>query len=112
MSTWHDNLPIHFDFMAPTYCETCGSYGVSLDIYIADDELPSVYGEWGCTGGFSWYPEDSYTGADLYRELIEAGYDEDMHFDEGCEGERPAWLAFLAEIKNDNTVHTIEEARS
>ena len=112
MSTWHDNLPTSFNFMTPRYCETCGDYGVSLDINLSDDELPSVYGEWGCTGGFSWYPENSYTGARLYQELIEAGYGEDMRFDEECEDERPAWLAFLAEIKNDNTVHTIEEAQS
>ena len=108
MSTWHDKLPTSFNFMAPTYCETCGDYGVSLDIDLADD-FPSVNGEWGCTGGFSWYPEKSYSGAELYRELAEAGYDENMHFDETCADERPAWLAFLAEIKNDNTAHPIEE---
>ena len=108
MSTWHDNLPTSFGFMAPTYCETCGSYGVSLDIDLADD-FPSVTGEWGCTGGFSWYPEVSYSGAELYRELTEAGYDEDMHFDAACEDQRPDWLAFLAEIKNDNALHIIEE---
>lgn len=105
---WHDRLPIHFTFMEPSYCETCGDYGISLDIDLAG-EFPEVHGEWGCTGGFSWYPESTYSGADLYRELIEAGYDERMKFDKHLSRQRPAWLKFLAEIKGDTTVHIVPE---
>lgn len=106
--TWFDNLPTYFTFMEPLYCETCGDYGVSLDIDLAAG-FPEAHGEWGCTGGFGWYPDDTYTGADLYTKLAEAGYDESMRFDKELERNRPAWLAFLAEIKNDHTPHAIPD---
>lgn len=106
--TWHDRMPIYFTFMEPSYCETCGDYGISLDIDLAGD-FPEAHGEWGCTGGFSWYPMRAYSGAELYRELVEAGYDEDMRFSRACEGGRPAWLTFLAEIKDDATEHAVPD---
>lgn len=106
--TWHDRLPIIFTFMEPSYCETCGYYGISLDIDLAD-EFPSVRGEWGCTGGFSWYPTRTYSGAELYEEIVAAGYDESREFDDDLRHQQPAWLEFLAEIKDDTTEHVVPD---
>lgn len=106
--TWRERLPITFTFMEPSYCETCGYYGISLDIDLAGD-FSAVHGEWGCTGGFGWYPESTYSGAELYQELIEAGYDEHMKFDKNLDHQRSAWRKFLAEIKGDTTEHAVPD---